>query len=648
MKKRGQITVFIIIGIMVLLLIAIIFYFQKQGAEIRPKKPIEQKLGPVEAYISSCIETLGKEAVLKMGQSGGYVYLPKEVDVYPAAHISEDALGMLKVPMWYYNDKSYMPSIEEMQFQISLYLNNSIRECLRNFEPLKNEYDIRETGNPVFTVTIADEDVVIETSYPLDVNLKARQEKYKVEKFSTIIPVRLKRVYSLARAIFEEENRENFLENMTLQLMTMNPDVPFTGLEFRCTSREWSVNKIKNEVIDSIFSNFQRIRFKNTNYIPFLEPESEYKKFKGLKIDPKTGAVLNMPKRAPPLDLYEYFHFFFDVTSENYKDLSVDTIFYKEWPVTFNAFPSENGRMRSEALSGLNFLKFFCMETWHFIYDVSFPVEFAIRDPESFDGKGYIFKFGMPVIIVHNRPLKLPLSARIFVNPAIIGQPCENLGGEKIDIRAYDEVTREELSRANISYQCLNFVCYLGETRADMGVNRLRTQLPVGCANPILIAEKESYIAGKTVAPKTGVAEIPLIPLKKYDFNVTKILSINKEEASLLPDEVVLIMLKNKKYNYEQNVVYPDITGGNLSQLNLIYDTVTYEMNIFISKGNNYVGGWAGNWTVSGKDLYDSNFIMFKVYEKIPYPSTDEETIDMIAEVARESPKYLPEFSMKK
>jgi len=646
MKKRGQITIFIIIGIVILLLIAILFYFQRQGAEVRPKTPLEQKLGPVESYIQSCIDTLGTDAVLKMGQLGGYAYPPRELDVYPAAHVVEDRFGLIKVPLWYYDDKSYMPSIDEMQYQISLYLNNTIRDCLADFEPLKTEYDIKEKGDPKFTVTIAEEDIAIETDYPLDVFPKTTEETYKVQKFSTFIPVRLKRVYSLARAIFETENRENFLENITLQLMTMNNAIPFTGMEFRCSSKKWRVASVISEVRDAVFANLQRIRFKNTNYPPFLEPESEYRKFFGLKPNPQTGEV-KLPRKNPPLDMYEYAHFFFDVTADNYKDLTVNTIFYSEWPITVNAYPSENGVMESEALKGLDILRFLCMEMWHFVYDVSFPVEFAVRDPESFGGKGYTFKFAMPVVILHNRPLKLPLSERQFINPLITGEPCTNLGAGGVEIRAYDNVTNEELSRVNITYQCLNFACSVGMTRADLGINRLRTQLPASCANAQLTAEKEDYLPGKAVAPRTGIVEIPMVPLKKFGLNVTKILSINKEEAGLLRDETVLITIKNKGYNYEQNVIFPDPTGENVSEIPLIYDAVTYDTSMFITKGADYVGGWSGSWAVSAKELVENNFINFRVYEKVPYPSSDEEIINAISEIANESKKYAPEFTVK-
>ena len=76
-------------------------------------------------------------------------------------------------------------------------------------------------------------------------------------------------------------------------------------------------------------------------------------------------------------------------------------------------------------------------------------------------------------------------------------------------------------------------------------------------------------------------------------------------------------------------------------------NSTTYQMDMFISKGDNYVGGWTGSWTVSAKDLFDTDFINFRAYEKIPYPSSDEEIIGMLTEVGQESQNYPPQFGVK-
>jgi len=652
MKKRGQITVFIIIGVILLIITALVFYFQKQQAEYKPKKEIIQKLGPVELYMQSCIDQLGKEAVIKMGQTGGYVYLPKILDKAPAAHIIEDSYGMLKVPFWYFNDESYMPSLEEMEYQIGLYVNNSFKGCLRDFEPLKKEFAFRDVGNYSFKVTIAEEDIVIETVFPLKAEAIGRNEVYNVEKFNTYIPARLKRVYTLAQSIFEEENRRMFLENITLGVMTMSPDIPFTGMEFSCTPEIWNLLNIEKGLKEDIAAVAQRIRFRNTNYVPFEKPESVYERFRGLNRDPATGEITNMPREKLPPDAYDYFHFFIDATSENFKDLTVSAVYLDTWPMNVDARPSEGVLLRAGNSGGFpGILGFLCINTYHFVYDVYHPVEIIIRDPQSFGGAGYNFKFAMPVIIKSNRAAKIPLQARQFIFPGINQGPCSELSSAKIDIRALDSITREELKDANISYECMRYVCDLGKTKADSGIYRLRTGYPVACPYGTLVAKKDLYMDARATSPKEGVAKLQMTPLKRFTFNVTKIVSLNNKEERLLEDEAVFITIKNDKNRFEANLVYPDISSGaegvtdNITTVELLDDDAEYELEMMIMKGEKYVGGWSGNWSVSSEQMYKKKFINFIVYETVPYPDSDYEIAEMLSTLPDDSKKYPPRFS---
>ncbi|MEM4336759.1 MAG: hypothetical protein QXG86_02025 [Candidatus Woesearchaeota archaeon] len=652
MKKRGQITIFIIIGVILLVITAVVFYYQKTQAEYRPKKEIIQKLGPVELYMQSCVDQLAREAIIKLGQTGGYVYLPPVLEKVPSAHIIEDRYGLLKVPMWYFKDESYMPSLAEIEYQIGLYINNSFKGCLRDFEPLKNEFVFRDVGNYSFRVTIGEEDVAIETYFPMKAEAIGRQETYEVEKFSTYIPVRLKRVYNLAQRIFEEENRVMFLENITLGIMTAGSSIPFTGIEFSCKQKIWNIVDIKNELKRNIGPVTQRIRFKNTNYVPFEKPEKEYEKFKGLKRDPTTGEIKNLPKTKPPSDIYDYFHFFIEATAENFNDLNVNVVYMDNWPFTIEGRPNEGVLLKSST-SGFfpGLLNFLCINTYHFVYDVYYPIEIRIYDPKSFGGQGYNFKFAMPVILKNNKPTKLPLKAREFITPSLPGGICEELSSQQLDIRAIDSVTYQEIPRVNISYECFRYLCNLGQTRADSGFYRLRTGYPLSCPYGKIRAEKESYMAAEIQAPKTGVVRIKMTPLKRFNFNITKVLSINYKEEPLLEDEIAFVTIKNEEKNFEANFIYPDVSSGfegvnkEITTLELIDDDITYEVEIMLLKGNNYIGGWVGNWTAKSEQMYGKENLNFRVYVKVPYPKNDEEIANTITLLPEISKNLEPRFS---
>ena len=76
MKKRGQISVFLIIGI--ILIIGGIFYYikvynAKDAIGNSPRK-MESEAGIVKAYVESCIKNVAEEALFeKIGEQGGYI-----------------------------------------------------------------------------------------------------------------------------------------------------------------------------------------------------------------------------------------------------------------------------------------------------------------------------------------------------------------------------------------------------------------------------------------------------------------------------------------------------------------------------------------------------------------------------------------------
>ena len=74
-SKRGQITVFIIIGLIILFSTAIFFYFKqaKVEEEVGAGAKVPYEIQPVETYVTDCIETIAQEAVLKVGRTGGYL-----------------------------------------------------------------------------------------------------------------------------------------------------------------------------------------------------------------------------------------------------------------------------------------------------------------------------------------------------------------------------------------------------------------------------------------------------------------------------------------------------------------------------------------------------------------------------------------------
>ena len=112
LNKRGQVTVFIIVGIILLMVFASILYitnttskgrFTAEGDPIINEVP--QAFKPIQLYTENCLTQIGKRGLIVLGEQGGYIY-PESVGEFSASDPTDsDGLTMepLNIPYWRYN-----------------------------------------------------------------------------------------------------------------------------------------------------------------------------------------------------------------------------------------------------------------------------------------------------------------------------------------------------------------------------------------------------------------------------------------------------------------------------------------------------------------------------------------------------------------
>ena len=125
MLKNGQVTVFIILGIIIILMIGILFYFQgyislsflKNDEEVS----IPTQLKVVVDNINYCLESTSYDALYYIGVHGGYYKTPEEGSI---TYFTE------KIPYYYLNNKIIIPKINSIQEGISNYIDDNLGSCL--------------------------------------------------------------------------------------------------------------------------------------------------------------------------------------------------------------------------------------------------------------------------------------------------------------------------------------------------------------------------------------------------------------------------------------------------------------------------------------------------------------------------------------
>lgn len=627
--KKGQVTLFIIIGIVLLFTVGIFVFIQQSRDYVNPDL-IEPELAPINNYVKECIALTTEDAVGLLGLQGGYIEIPEEIGWEKYAYIKVDRDGLFKIPLWYHNSLSRIPSVEFMENEISNYFNNNIGECLRDFAAFENTFEIKELKKIKTKTTIQQDNVFVEIDYPLKINDKGRRKVSYIREFSEAVPVRLKEAYDLAVKIMQQENKDMYFEDVTMELMTMNDDIPFDGMEFTCKQKKWYLRDIKKNIQEMLYYNIPSIRVENTDYLDFIAEESVYEKLKETTLEDITEG--KYPRIEAPDDIYEYNHFLWDVKTKK-TDLIAAFSYMPEFGMNIYARPSEKGILKSGVGKGAEQMKFMCMNFYHFTYDLWYPIEVMIRDDTAFSFKGFVFRFGFPVLIDHNEGKRVDFGTSLF-NVIIpdYNEECTDLAGQIYDIRALGSVEGllgVEIGDANITYNCYRFSCLLGQTKADQGIYRLRTQLPSNCGHGILEATKDGYVVGKTQVLDDDYITIQMKKLKEYDFKVVKhryFDGVISEEEEIANYSSALINLENDDVvNYKQ---YPDAEN----KIELIEDDSSYDLEIILidEVDDLTIGGYNGEWSISFNEMYGKDTVIFHVIEYLPKPFDDNSTYEML------------------
>tara|TARA_Y100000310_G_scaffold344163_1_gene455466 strand:+ start:1400 stop:2134 length:735 start_codon:yes stop_codon:yes gene_type:complete len=184
MKNRGQLTIFIIVGIVIIALVVLIFSL-KTGIIKQPLNPDTEK---VYDFVQGCIEEEGIKTIYTIGQNGGYFSSPE---------FSTDT----GVPYYYSDGKNYMPSKEQVEKQIDLSIDEKLSLCIKDFVDFP---DLRITQREIKTqTTISENNIILNVNYPISI-VKGESTSL-IEDFETEIPVRVGIVYDSIEKIIQEQ-----------------------------------------------------------------------------------------------------------------------------------------------------------------------------------------------------------------------------------------------------------------------------------------------------------------------------------------------------------------------------------------------------------------------------------------------------------
>ncbi len=542
MKKRGEVTTFVIIGILIVTAVVTFFFvrntvfFRDLVQETQKTITVPEQAKIVKAYVESCVKDVADRGITLLSAQGGYVVIPDDplprgpVNMF-SNYVDIFNDGTSAVPYWYYQaangvDKVQMPALTAVRDQLEVFINDNLAGCLQDFTVLRGRgYEI-DQGAPRSRVAINDENVRVDVSYPLDVQL--RDFQFHFDTFSATTERALGKMYKAARDVLAAENEKFFIEDYALDSMAVYDQIPFSGVDFECSPRTWQRSKVIEDMKNVFAATIPSIKIKGSQYAL----ADDFAKYFVTDVGTRPGDITFQFTYSPT------WPFAIDILGENSEVL--------------------RGKPFAEPTVARFVNQFFCANTYHFVYNLKFPVVISLYDEES----GDTFQFATQAIIDHNQP------RQNSVEVPTIDAATEICDKRATPLKVYAMGYRSDgslaaLDDAKVSLKCLNEVCDMGNTLWDGSEYSLSGQFPA-CFNARLTAEKEGHVAASEILSTNEEATITLTLERLYDLDASAMTVSDTGVNPVQPTEQVTFTFDNKDVDYMTTLVYP---GSNTVQL---------------------------------------------------------------------------------
>ena len=179
MSKKGQLTLFVIIAVVIV--IAVIIYFYLQGNLLGQQK-YDPKVELVRENVLDCLQENYQQSLELIGIQGGYLTVPEPRNEIIAYYFS------WFIPYYYHEGELNIPTLETIEKEISLYTKEKLPFCTKNFLNF-NDLTIKQ-GEIEVTTKIKDDEIIINTIYPIQIE-KDGSTAYLRDFNDIQIPIRL-------------------------------------------------------------------------------------------------------------------------------------------------------------------------------------------------------------------------------------------------------------------------------------------------------------------------------------------------------------------------------------------------------------------------------------------------------------------------
>jgi hypothetical protein len=217
MGKRGQLTVFVILGIVIVIIAALLLYFRTNIFLFNPSvEDLNSKLDDVREHMVRCVGEVSEPPIRQIGLQGGYLSTPPDTfRLYNDTTISYLCYSMKGSPQCI----NRMLTKSDMERQLNAAIDFGLQTCVdvQSFKKL-GSFEIITPNKWTVDTRIGSDMVVVTVNYPVRLRSTKSTSEVSAQEFTKTFNYPLGYLYDVSQDILDYETQFGEFDQMIYML----------------------------------------------------------------------------------------------------------------------------------------------------------------------------------------------------------------------------------------------------------------------------------------------------------------------------------------------------------------------------------------------------------------------------------------------
>ncbi len=200
--KKGQIAVYIIIGLIIIATFSILMYTRQKKVQVENPADISlpMKFSSIDKHVQTCLETTTDDGIRTIALQGGsnpvtWPYLFAEYNVLENLDRSKTSTFAMSLPFLFVNYQLYEGkryhkfTADDLSANLAVYIQDRLPSCVGNLKQFEVWGVKAKTGHPEVKVDVEDDKVIVDVHYVMTFSIQ--DAVHAIDNIQTVRNARL-------------------------------------------------------------------------------------------------------------------------------------------------------------------------------------------------------------------------------------------------------------------------------------------------------------------------------------------------------------------------------------------------------------------------------------------------------------------------